>query len=1164
MLTRRTRAKVAHRIAALTAAIVTATVVLGFANDAHAQNYWTEESEDGRFSFWDIGTNWSSDSAPSGSGSGALFDRGRGLYYQTPGKVRVALRENVSIGYLGFNDGRKPSSAVVPALPLDLDAELDGHNRTLSVGNIEVIADARTTLGLHGDTRVKLSRLTINNSGAIDVLAGHPGNVARLELRDSTVNSDMGFSVSPHAILEIYGTSYTTGDASHFGLVGEGASFLTGSSTLNSRIVNNGIWNVYDSTRLRGRLDGLGEVKLNSNSRLFLEYSGSDGISNSISGNGALVVDAGHVVLDGNNSFTGGLYIEDGATVEVSRPGHTGGLANTIHFNGGDFIIDGSEGQYQYYTDKWKFNSDTNFTVAGSTEIHGSFSGSGNIQKLGTGQMYLRGDNSSYAGMITVESGQLTAGANDSLGDSTRVVVEQAGSFRLEGDENWGSISGAGFIDLGAHSATLIENQSATVAGRVRGSGVLHMTGTGKIRFDTHSNLSDFTGDMSVHSGAIELDGFSISRFDGGMITSGEGVAVFNTRNTDLTYSGALQNAGRVLKTGTGVLELSQNNFGSFPGVVEVRQGTLRASHVPGDTLQLTGGKFESTGSYFVDRIDTASIGGTLDTGSGNATVREALTGAGNLLKHGNGNLELTFGNSDHSGFTGELNIQEGMLRLRTSLNNGRVHLGSQGALESTSNDMAVSLGGLSGSGAVHVGEASTARSIRVGGLNQDSTFSGSLEGPGSLVKTGSGTLSFTGHNAGSTIEVRQGTLGITDQGLGAGIQLSDGTTLRLLESVSNPYLVSGQGTIDLGNNGTTMNLSGTGKHIMRHTLVGNGGLNVTSGAHTLTSINSFTGGINLAGGSLIVSRGANTGGLANTINFDGGELGITNSGEFHTSLWRVHSDSSLSVASDALAKFAGTLDGSGHLRKLGTGRLELEGNFFPFNGSFSVEEGTLAIAGSTSRLRSDLSITESANVVFSPNFRSTYSGAIQGEGSVFKNGSGELVFQGDSSGLSGAFLVNNGTLSGSGTFGNLEIGAATFSPGESPAIVEIENFNLRSTGLLDVELGGLLAGLEYDQLRIAGDATIAGMLNVSLIDGFTLGFNQEFLIADIGGTLTGEFQGLSEGALVGAFNDQDLFITYRAGSGNSIGLFTAVPEPSCSGLCLMLGIAACMRRRRA
>jgi hypothetical protein len=51
-------------------------------------------------------------------------------------------------------------------------------------------------------------------------------------------------------------------------------------------------------------------------------------------------------------------------------------------------------------------------------------------------------------------------------------------------------------------------------------------------------------------------------------------------------------------------------------------------------------------------------------------------------------------------------------------------------------------------------------------------------------------------------------------------------------------------------------------------------------------------------------------------------------------------------------------------------------------------------------------------------------------------------------------------------------------------------------------------------------------------------------LIADVVGVLSGQFSGLGEGALVASFGGQDLFISYAAGDGNDVALFTAVPEP--------------------
>jgi hypothetical protein len=84
------------------------------------------------------------------------------------------------------------------------------------------------------------------------------------------------------------------------------------------------------------------------------------------------------------------------------------------------------------------------------------------------------------------------------------------------------------------------------------------------------------------------------------------------------------------------------------------------------------------------------------------------------------------------------------------------------------------------------------------------------------------------------------------------------------------------------------------------------------------------------------------------------------------------------------------------------------------------------------------------------------------------------------------------------------------------------------------------------------------------LINQHQLSFNQEYLIADIGGLLSGQFNGFDEGALLGNFGGHDLFITYQAGDGNDIAFFTAVPEPSAAMLFGLgaIGLASCFRRR--
>jgi hypothetical protein len=134
--------------------------------------------------------------------------------------------------------------------------------------------------------------------------------------------------------------------------------------------------------------------------------------------------------------------------------------------------------------------------------------------------------------------------------------------------------------------------------------------------------------------------------------------------------------------------------------------------------------------------------------------------------------------------------------------------------------------------------------------------------------------------------------------------------------------------------------------------------------------------------------------------------------------------------------------------------------------------------------------------------------------------------------------------------------------PGNSPASVTFDgNLFLGVSSDVFLELGGPSQG-EFDQLRVTGDLNLAGDLFVSLIDGHTLDFNQRYLVGDIGGTLLGRFNGLGEGDLVGLFGGHELFISYAAGSGNDIALYTAVPEPGALLMLSTIAIAVMVRRR--
>ncbi len=157
-----------------------------------------------------------------------------------------------------------------------------------------------------------------------------------------------------------------------------------------------------------------------------------------------------------------------------------------------------------------------------------------------------------------------------------------------------------------------------------------------------------------------------------------------------------------------------------------------------------------------------------------------------------------------------------------------------------------------------------------------------------------------------------------------------------------------------------------------------------------------------------------------------------------------------------------------------------------------------------------------------------------------------DLVHNGDEIRTSeNSSTVIFGQLSGAGTF----TGAGTvylegdLRPGNSPDMVAFEGSLILGPAAESVfEIAGGEDNL-FDRLLVDGNLSLDGSLSVELIDGFQLGPNQQFLVAEVAGNLTGQFDGLAEGNLVGTFSGQDVFISYAAGDGNDVALYTATPS---------------------
>jgi hypothetical protein len=94
--------------------------------------------------------------------------------------------------------------------------------------------------------------------------------------------------------------------------------------------------------------------------------------------------------------------------------------------------------------------------------------------------------------------------------------------------------------------------------------------------------------------------------------------------------------------------------------------------------------------------------------------------------------------------------------------------------------------------------------------------------------------------------------------------------------------------------------------------------------------------------------------------------------------------------------------------------------------------------------------------------------------------------------GTGSIFALDGGTMRGSGTIqGDVQVGSATIAPGFSPGTINITgNMTLSSTSIIVAELA---SATSYDQILVGGTATLAGTLNVSMLNGYTPTFGTTF-----------------------------------------------------------------------
>jgi hypothetical protein len=266
----------------------------------------------------------------------------------------------------------------------------------------------------------------------------------------------------------------------------------------------------------------------------------------------------------------------------------------------------------------------------------------------------------------------------------------------------------------------------------------------------------------------------------------------------------------------------------------------------------------------------------------------------------------------------------------------------------------------------------------------------------------------------------------------------------------------------------------------------------IVSGAHAFNNTGTF----NRSGpGSTTTFSGVafnNSG----TVNVTEGTLSL-NSGGTSSGAFSVSTGATLSLPASAYTLNAGASVSGGGILLLGGatltaaadlsipnltfsgGTLNGSGNV-TVTGQFSWSGGTLTGAGSLTLAAG------STSTISGPNSKTVDTATLNLAGTTNWDGVGNIIL------VNGGSLVNQATgiFNASGTIMGDLTNAGTLSPGGDGVVGVLTitgSYTQTATGNLHIDIGGPNSGTDYDQLLIMGNASLAGALNVSMINGYTL-----------------------------------------------------------------------------
>lgn len=524
-------------------------------------------------------------------------------------------------------------------------------------------------------------------------------------------------------------------------------------------------------------------VMFNSTAQAY-RITGAGGIDGPVA---LVVTNTGSVFLGTSNNYSGGTII-GGGTLSITNDSALG--TNVVTLTGGTLQYDANTASSRALA--VAANSSIGVVAGATVQFSGTVTGNATVTKTGDGVLNLPNPNA-IALTATVSAGTLNLGnANAVTNGNVGANIDNGVTFSPGiGTFNAGGLNGAAALALADTALSPVRlsvggnNSSSTFNGALTGAGSVVKAGTGTL---TLNGAGTYTGGTVVSAGTLAA---------GDAVTPGP-VSPFGTGTLTVT-NGALVYLGTT----------PQNAFVSYsyPNNITLDNGQVygwdASQRIEGNLHVGSGGAavgstFNAPWETFAETNFTKALFfDGLVTGTGNLTVQDKGEQVGNAWNTSCA-VFTSQGTAAENTYSGSVTVNP----LTVSGSGGSYlylvgpYVMANATITLTGDNLPAScrmgistllfgngtmdgpgfatIGGLAGSGSLLLADTILFQNgagysngipvaLTVGYNNSSTTYSGVMSGPGSLIKTGTGTLTLSGLNTytGNTT-VNGGTLKIT------------------------------------------------------------------------------------------------------------------------------------------------------------------------------------------------------------------------------------------------------------------------------------------------------------------------------------------------------------------------------------------------------------------